>query len=109
MKFPLGMNELPNKALELMHSLNGTKQAGYNWHGLAHDHMTSQGFKRSTMDPCYYWKWSGDEFTHVVLFVDDFQIGADKDEEIENFISQMRKSFPIKSIPADHYLGMTNL
>ncbi len=58
------------------------------------------------MDPCYYYKWNESIFSQVTLYVDDFQIGSDDDQEIDKFIEKMRASFPIKIMPASTYLGM---
>ena len=54
MDYPKGFKRIPGKAIKLNHSMNGTKQAAYNWHKLADVLLQKQVLIPTVTDPCLY-------------------------------------------------------
>jgi hypothetical protein len=106
MRFPDGLKKVPGKGLLLVSSLNGLKQSAHNWNNMANKFLEDQKFKRSFYDPCLYFRWHEGKFMMVVLWVDDFRVAADNEEDLENFEIEMRKIFPVKIADKEWYLGM---
>ena len=72
-------------------SLYGLKQAPQQWYKKFDSFMTENGFKHTTADPCVYVKWFGENFTLLLLYVDDMLI-LGKDMSI---ISRLKKELSI--------------
>jgi hypothetical protein len=107
MQFPPGMKKVPGKAIRLFHSLNGMKQASFNWHGKARSHLTAIGFKSSGVDSCFFYRWKSDMLSMVILFVDDFHIASDDESILADIVVGFKKVFPCKTQPGNSYLGMS--
>jgi hypothetical protein len=107
MKMPDGMIKVPNKVLLIENSLQGTKQGAHDWHREANQSLeTKLKFKRSTIDPCYYYRWDGECFTQIGLYVDDFRIASDSKEILDQVINDIGQIYKIKVKPATWWLGM---
>jgi transposase InsO family protein len=108
--FPDGMTKIEGKVLEI-NSLQGTKQGAYDWHELAREHLIQTGFNISKSQPCYFYKWDGECFSQVRLYVDDFRISSDTEEMLNKYRDSLDKgkggAFPVKVLPGDHWLGMS--
>jgi hypothetical protein len=102
-EFPEGMEKIPGKVIKLVHSLNGTKQAAFNWHVLAHQLLTDLGYIGTVSDPCLYFKLSDNKLSLVALYVDDFRCAS---ELLDNLVEYFRKQYDIKIQPASWWLGM---
>jgi hypothetical protein len=103
-----GIKKIPGKVLLLNNSLQGTKQGAFDWHTVANSALTEKlGFKQSSIDPCYYWKWDDECFTQICLYVDDFRIASDTKEMLDRIVDQIRAIFKIKVSPATWWLGMS--
>ena len=85
MKFPVGMNKLKGKTVLLKNSLNGLKQAARNWYDKAHEFMTKEGFKRNTIQPCLYTRWTRGKLCMVCLYVDNFNVASADLDELDQF------------------------
>ena len=107
--FPDGMTKIEGKVLEI-NSLQGTKQGAYDWHEVAREHLLLTGFTVSKSQPCYFYKWDGECFTQIRLYVDDFRISSDNEENLTKYRDALDKSkggaFAVKVLPGDHWLGM---
>jgi hypothetical protein len=106
MEIPDGMIKVPNKALLIQHSLQGTKQGARDWHEQANGTILQMKFKRSTIDPCFYFRWDGEYFTQIALYVDDFRIASDSKEILDQVIHELGSIYKIKVKPATWWLGM---
>jgi len=86
MEFPDGMRNTPNKdfILQLVNSINGTRQAANNYYNLrSKAFLLEEGFKVSTVDPCFFWKWINDKhLVFVLLWTDDFRVCADRESDL---------------------------
>jgi hypothetical protein len=105
-EFPEGMEKIPGKVIKLVHSLNGTKQAAFNWHVLAHQLLTDLGYIGTVSDPCLYFKWTDNKLSLVALYVDDFRCASELQSELDNLVEYFRKQYDIKIQPASWWLGM---
>jgi hypothetical protein len=104
---PSGMAIPPGKVLLLLHSWQGTKQGSYDWHKVANKTLLEKGkFKQSKIDPCYYYRWDGDCFTQVGLYVDDFRVSSDQESILNNVIAMLEESYAVKVSEANWWLGM---
>eukprot|EP00595_Chromulina_sp_UTEXLB2642_P000703 CAMPEP_0196761278 /NCGR_PEP_ID=MMETSP1095-20130614/439_1 /TAXON_ID=96789 ORGANISM="Chromulina nebulosa, Strain UTEXLB2642" /NCGR_SAMPLE_ID=MMETSP1095 /ASSEMBLY_ACC=CAM_ASM_000446 /LENGTH=950 /DNA_ID=CAMNT_0042110571 /DNA_START=657 /DNA_END=3506 /DNA_ORIENTATION=- len=100
MEIPDGMIKVPNKALLMQHSLQGTKQGARDWHEHANRTILKLKFKRSTIDPCFYYRWDGECFTQIALYVDDFRIASDNKEMLDQVVNEIANIYKIKVKPA---------
>ena len=109
MEFPDGMKKIPGHCLEIK-ALQGTKQGAYNWHVTARRVLLEIGFHMAVTQPCYFYKWDGETFTQIRLYVDDFRCSSDSEEMLNHYIAKLDKSqggvFPIKILTGDYWLGM---
>jgi hypothetical protein len=104
---PSGMVIPPGKVLLLLHSWQGTRQGAYDWHKVANKTLLETGkFKRSAIDPCYYYRWDGDCFTQVGLYVDDFRVASDQEDILNDVISMLEGTYSVKVSAANWWLGM---
>jgi hypothetical protein len=108
MRIPDGMVKMVGYALQLHASLNGLKQAAFNWHTLAEAFLVSQDFKFTAADPCLFYRWSqdGTSLSLVALYVDDFRCAFDNPTERAIFKNNFEAVFPIKELNGEYYLGM---
>jgi hypothetical protein len=98
MEAPMGMQLPPGHVLLLVHNLNGTKQAAYDWFVLICEFFISLGFKSSVLEPCLFYRWRGDTLTIVALYVDDIRVLSDTDEDLDEIEQQVRaRRFPIET------------
>ena len=70
--------------------------------------MTSNGYKRTSADPCVYFKrFPGDKFIILLLYVDDMLIVGQDSEIISNLKKILFNSFDMKDLgPTTQILGM---
>jgi hypothetical protein len=108
MRIPDGMVKMVGYALKLHNSLNGLKQAAFNWHTLAQAFLVSQGFQFTAADPCLFYRWSVDRtaLALIALYVDDFRCAFDSSDERAAFKKSFESVFPIKELSGEYYLGM---
>ena len=106
MKFPEGMKPIKGKALKLDHSMNGTKQAAFNWHELADKLLINIGFKATVSDPCLYFKYVDNKLTLVGLYVDDFRCSSEDNNELNKIVIHFKENYAIKEQPPDWWLGI---
>jgi hypothetical protein len=106
MQFPKGMKKIPGHALLLVHSLNGTKQGAHDWHRRAHEALTNLDFRPSPIEPCLYYKWSHGNLSMVALYVDDFRIVCDKQEDLHLIETSLKARFKMKNTADNQWLGL---
>ena len=108
MKFPHGMAPIPGKTILLRHSLQGTRQAAYNWYITVVEWMLSVGFERGVTEPCLYGRYVGaQKFLLVVsAYVDDFRILGDRTADVDAFSTEFHSRFLSKDVDPSYYLGI---
>ena len=86
MEFPDGMRNTPGNdfILQLVNSINGTRQAANNYYNLrSKAFLLEEGFRVSTVDPCFFWKWVNNKhLVFVLLWTDDFRVCADRESDL---------------------------
>lgn len=97
-----------NFVCKLKKSLYGLKQAPRQWYHKFDSFMSSNEYKRTTADPCVYFrKFSEGNFIILCLYVDDMLIVGQDVEMICRLKEDLSKSFDMKDLgPAKQILGM---
>ena len=91
---------------ELFVYLYGMKDAGYEWDQLHTSHMIAWGYERSAKDFQIYTRYlESGEVTRVGVHVDD-GIVCGRQAEILRLIGLLEKTWKIKSMPVELYLGL---
>ena len=110
MEQPEGFEEKGKEKLvcRLKKSLYGLKQAPRQWYRKFDSFMTSNGYKRTSADPCVYFrKFPDGNFIILLLYVDDMLIVGQDAERISTLKKDLSKSFDMKDLgPAKQILGM---
>ena len=110
MEQPEGFEEKgrENLVCKLKKSIYGLKKAPRQWYRKFDSFMTSNGYKRTSADPCVYFKrFPGDKFIILLLYVDDMLIVGQDSKIISNLNKNFFSSFDIKDLgPAKQILSM---
>ena len=100
--------EIPGKedyVYSLDKSLYGLKQAPRIWNKTIHAAFLKSGLKQSKRDPCVYYKISNDEYTIVVIFVDNIIIASNRNHEYCKLLRE--SSIDIQEMGSvNHFLGI---
>ena len=87
---PDGFYVPPGHAIRMINALQGSPQAGRIWQDKVDIFLRdSLHFNSSTIDPCFYWKWSGECFTFIVRSTDDFRVSSDKPAECQRIVNAL--------------------
>ena len=103
---PEGCDDGSGRVCHLKRSLYGLKQAPRCWNKKFNDFLTKEGFKSSFADPCLYIRNRNGRKLILVLYVDDGLIASSNKEDVEQFITDLKKSFQISCSEAKFYLGL---
>ena len=103
---PEGCDDGSGRVCHLKRSLYGLKQAPRGWNKKFNDFLTKEGFKSSFADPCLYIRNRNGRKLILVLYVDDGLIASSNKEDVEQFITDLKKSFQISCSEAKFYLGL---
>ena len=106
MQIPDGVVHNGDVVCRLRKSLYGLKQAGFNWHSLAHKTLTDElGCVQLQTDTCVYQlRRSGADSLTITIFVDDFLI-AGEDGHARAFLLELEKRFDVKVTDLTVYLS----
>lgn len=91
----------------LIKSIYGLKQSPRCWNIKFNDFLLKFGLKRSTADPCVYYRRQGEELTIVVIFVDDGLICSNQPESLSLIVEHLQTEFEMRTLPADRFLGLS--
>ena len=103
---PEGCDDGSGRVCHLKRSLYGLKQAPRCWNKKFNDFLTKEGFKSSFADPCLYIRNRNGRKLILVWYVDDGLIASSNKEDVEQFITDLKKSFQISCSEAKFYLGL---
>lgn len=108
MKQPPGFEEGgPNLVCRLKKSLYGLKQAAKVWNDAVDNLLAKDGFERCQADPCLYKRKFGDNWTYLLIYVDDIIIAAKSNNEIEAAKNFIASKFEIEDLgEVKQYLGL---
>ncbi len=97
---------MENQVCKLVNSLYGLKQSPRCWNVKFNEFLLKFGLSRSTSDPCVYFRRQGEEFTLVVIFVDDGLICSNKEDSLNNILEHLRTEFEMRTMSVDRFLGL---
>lgn len=103
---PEGYSDLTDRVCHLKKSLYGLKQAPRCWNKCFGEYLHKAGFLRSEADPCLFIRRNNSELLLLVLYVDDGLVASTSNEELEEFLKELKKVFKITTKPAEYYLGL---
>lgn len=102
----LGISHRNEVVLKLKKSLYGLKQAGRLWNELLDNFLISNGFQRSSVDMCLYFKKEKGEITVVGIYVDDLLVTGTSKACVDKFF-QEAKVLDVKALGVvSKFLGM---
>lgn len=90
--------ENPAKKCLLQKALYGTKQAARQWNSKLTKHLENQGFKGTSADPCVFVRVSRNEYSIIIIYVDDLMLFCKTMDHIEDIKSALKEEFSIKEL-----------
>jgi hypothetical protein len=110
MRAPPGVALPPGHSLLLMNSLQGTKQAAYNWFEVLSTFLISLGFRAYTVEPAMFYRRTGfppnDSLAIVGTHIDDLRCVFDSSEEFEAFYSECNSWLACTRTNGERYVGI---
>jgi hypothetical protein len=98
----------PNNYYQIVRYLYGLPDAGKAYYEAYSTHLIENGYKKSSFDPCLFYKINDQEMTFIVIHVDDTFIFSTSNAAIDTFISLLQIKFDITiNDDADSYLGVS--
>ena len=82
-----------NKVLHLRKALYGLRQAPRAWNAKLDSTLKQMGFQQGPHEAAVYWRGKGGNALLVGVYVDDFVITGNKEEEVEVFKDEMKAAF----------------
>ena len=96
-----------SKVCLLQKSLYGLRQASREWYNLINQILLTLGFKRSVLQACVYFKISNNSILIIALFVDDFLVLWNKNEQLEQLKRDLKGKFDLVDLgPVQQFLGI---
>lgn len=86
----------PTKKCVLQKALYEIKKAARQWNHKLNRHLEYKGFKSSTDDPCVFVRVSGEEYSIIVIYVDDLMLFCKTKEHIEDIKNAPKKNLAYK-------------
>ena len=97
----------PQQHYLIQRYLYGLPDAGKAYYEAYSQLLMNNGYKRSAMDPCLFYKINQEEATFIVIHVDDTFIFSTNDAGINTFLNVLQSQFDITiNDDADSYLGV---
>ena len=95
------------RPLLLERALYGLATSGKYWYEELNEYLIYIGFKKSTVDPCYYSRTTNLGIVRMINYVDDTLYFGTTDEAEEEFVNDLKKRFKFNLMgKASWYLGM---
>ncbi|KAI1003194.1 hypothetical protein K3495_g5013 [Podosphaera aphanis] len=105
LRAPEGVRVKPGRALKVLRSLYGLKQAARDWNQLLKKKVLEWGFIQSLADPCLFTNMAKD--VKLLLYVDDIAVAAKSSQQINWLFKQMNRCFKTKNLgEMEMFLGM---
>jgi len=95
---PQGYNDGTDNVCMLIQSLYGLKQAGNIWNAKLNSTLNKIGFTQLKTDYCCYIRRIGDQFTILLVWVDDFLSISTTDALNDQLEEELNSKFKIKSL-----------
>ena len=87
-----------DEVLHLQKALYGLKQAPRLWGKTLHNFMLSQHFVATQTDACLFTKNTGNGRIWLAVYVDDIVVASDQLDALNNFKSELSKTFNVKDL-----------
>ncbi|KAJ1519010.1 hypothetical protein ONE63_011389 [Megalurothrips usitatus] len=95
------------KVCKLTKAIYGLRQASRVWYENVCATMAELGYEKSMIEPCIFFKRSGDDITVVALYVDDFFFFGRLQVELSRIKEALAERFSVKDLgEATECLGM---
>ncbi|GAU15708.1 hypothetical protein TSUD_307180 [Trifolium subterraneum] len=99
MKIPQGLDGFSaDKVCKLTKSLYGLKQASRKWYEKLSQFLISHQFTQAPSDPTLFVKKTSENFTALLVYVDDIVLTGDSMNEITNIKNDLNHTFGIKDL-----------
>ncbi|KAL2324867.1 hypothetical protein Fmac_023925 [Flemingia macrophylla] len=96
-----------SQVCKLKKSLYGLKQASRKWYEKLSDLLISCGYKQSHADHSLFIKHNGDEFTALLIYVDDIVLTGNSAAEMAQIKYVLHSNFRVKGLGAlKYFLGL---
>jgi len=96
-----------NKVCLLNKAIYGLRQAGRCWHDKLSETLLAFGARRSSADPCVFYKGKGERLTLIVVYVDDILVASKQASRINELHLHLSKNFETRNLGSvKHCLGM---
>lgn len=96
-----------NKVCKLRKAIYGLKQASREWNKKLDTILIQSGLERSKVDPCIYYKVSGNKRLYIAVYVDDLLVLSNDRQIKEEIKAELKKQFKMKDLgEAKLCLGM---
>lgn len=104
---PEGFNNGTDQVCRLKKSLYGLKQAPRCWNKrFMQFNIKRVGLKISTADPCLFYRNRGKKSLYVIIYVDDGLVIGSDENEVQDFLQQLKEEFKITRGSLKNFLGM---
>jgi len=92
---PEGFGDGSDYVCKLRHTLYGLKQSGREWNKAITSLLISKKFTQAAYDPCVYYRWDGNEFDMLGLWVDDFDGLSSNWTRAEIVLNEIRSQYTV--------------
>lgn len=93
--------------VKLNKAIYGLKQSARSWYERVEQCLCEEGYKKSYIEPCVFTKMNDDVKIVIALYVDDFFVFSNNQEETDKLISLLSSKFKIKNLgQVQQCLGM---
>lgn len=97
----------PNQVCGLLRSLYGLKYASRQWNAKLTTALLQVGFRQSKADPSLFTKGDGDNFTALLVYVDDILFASASIDSIQTLKAFLDDTFKIKDLGTlGYFLGI---
>ena len=105
MKQPAGFAK-KGRVCRLKRSIYGLRKSSKDWNACLHEYLLSIGFIRSQHDHCLYIRNRNGNRTYLLVYVDDFFVISDTEDELANFESEISSRFKVNRLSGTRFLGI---
>lgn len=96
-----------NKVCKLEKCIYGLKQSSRIFNQDLENKLIKMGFQASKADSCLFTKFKNGKRINCIIYVDDILVSSKSNQEIQNFITDLKKSYSITDLgEVKYYLGI---
>lgn len=87
-----------NKVLKLKKAIYGLRQSSRNWYRRVEDCLLSLDYKKSNLEQCLFMKIKNNYKTFIALYVDDFFVFSNDENEVNYLNDKLSFEFKVKNL-----------